>query len=264
MTQPREEWHLGTRRLGRRVLVFDRLDSTNTWTARLAAEGATEGIAVLAEEQTAGRGQHGRSWLAGRGDGVLLSLLLCPPPSLRRAAVLTAWAAVAVCGVVGEITGLQPRIKWPNDVLVRGRKVCGILIEQGRGQSGLATVAGIGLNVRQSAEAFAAAGLPEAASLSQFSTTALQTPQVARCLIHRLDEEYDRLCAGNLAALEAGWKSHIGLLGREVIAEGADENHRGRLRDLTFDAVELDVHGGGHRSLRPERVLHLRLAAGPD
>src|SRR5262245_36246790 len=89
----REEWQLDTRRLGRRVLVFDQLDSTNTFAASLAEAGVPEGIGVLAEEQTAGRGQHGRSWLAGRGDGVLLSLLLYPPPALRRPAVLTAWAA---------------------------------------------------------------------------------------------------------------------------------------------------------------------------
>jgi BirA family biotin operon repressor/biotin-[acetyl-CoA-carboxylase] ligase len=264
MTQPREEWHLDTRRLGRRVLVFDQLDSTNTLTVRLAAEGATEGIAVVAEEQTAGRGQHGRSWLAGRGDGVLLSVLLYPPPALRCAAVLTAWAAVAVCGVVREIIGVQPRIKWPNDVLLRGRKVCGILIEQGRGRAGLATVAGIGLNVRQSSEAFAAAGLPEATSLSQFSTTPLQTSEVARRLIRGLDEEYDQLCAGELTTMEARWKWHLGLLGRDVIAECGEENHRGRLRDLTFDAVELAMPGAGVRSLRPERVMHLRLADGQD
>jgi BirA family biotin operon repressor/biotin-[acetyl-CoA-carboxylase] ligase len=264
MTQPREEWQLNTRRLGRRVLVFDQLDSTNTWAARLAGEGATEGMAVLAEEQTAGRGQHGRSWVAGRGEGVLLSLLLYPPPPLRRASILTAWAAVAVCTLVREITGLPPRIKWPNDVLLRGRKVCGILIEQGRGQAGLATVAGVGLNVRQSADAFAAAGLPEATSLAQFVTDPLQTPDVARRLIRRLDEEYDQLCDGELATLEARWKWHIGLLGQEVTAECIDESHRGRLRELTFDAVELDVVGREPRALRPERVLHLRLAAGRD
>jgi BirA family biotin operon repressor/biotin-[acetyl-CoA-carboxylase] ligase len=256
MSTPREEWHLDTQRLGRRVLVFDSLDSTNTFAARLASEGATEGIAVLSEEQTAGRGQHGRSWQTHRGDGVLLSVLLYPPPALRRPAVLTAWAAVAVCGVVREITGVPARIKWPNDVLLRGRKVCGILIEQARSAAGLATVAGIGLNVRQSAERFAAAGLPEATSLAHF-TTPPETAEVARWLIGRLDEEYGHLCEGDLATLEAHWKWHIGLLGRVVTAECTDGNHRGRLRDLTFDAVELHRPGEGPLTLRPERVLHL-------
>jgi BirA family biotin operon repressor/biotin-[acetyl-CoA-carboxylase] ligase len=258
----REQWHLDTRRLGRRVLVFDRLDSTNTRAAQLAADGAGEGLAVLAEEQTAGRGQHGRSWLAGRCDGVLLSLLLYPPEALRRPAVLTAWAAVAVCGLAEEITGVPPRIKWPNDVLLAGRKVCGILIEQGRGPSGLATVAGVGLNVHQSAEAFAAAGLPEAASLAQLTPQAQETAAVARRLIHRLDAEYDRLCAGHLAALEADWAHYLGLLQRSVVAECADQVHLGRLCRLSFDAVEIHHPTAGRLVLRPERIRHLRLAEG--
>src|SRR5206468_7692987 len=84
---------------------------------------------VLAREQTAGRGQHGRAWQAPAGSSVLLSVLLCPPPALRRPALLTAWAAVSVCETILQLTGLQAKIKWPNDVLIRGRKVCGILIE---------------------------------------------------------------------------------------------------------------------------------------
>jgi BirA family biotin operon repressor/biotin-[acetyl-CoA-carboxylase] ligase len=146
---PREEWRLDTLHLGRRVLVFHRLDSTNSRAALLAEDRANTGVAVLAEAQTSGRGQHGHTWLCQPGAGVLLSLLLFPPPALRRPAILTAWAAVSVCELVFQAAGLQARIKWPNDVLVRGRKVCGILIEQARG-----TVVGIGLNVNQSAEDF--------------------------------------------------------------------------------------------------------------
>ncbi|MGH7171876.1 MAG: biotin--[acetyl-CoA-carboxylase] ligase, partial [Gemmataceae bacterium] len=129
MTPPREEWSLATRRLGRRVLVFDRLDSTNNRAAQLADDPANDGIAILADEQTAGRGQHGRTWLAAPGQSVLLSILLSPPPELCRPAVLTAWAAVAVCAAIHEIIATTPRIKWPNDVLLHDRKVCGILIE---------------------------------------------------------------------------------------------------------------------------------------
>jgi BirA family biotin operon repressor/biotin-[acetyl-CoA-carboxylase] ligase len=255
-----EQWQLETRRLGRCVLVFEQLDSTNTLTAQMAAQGAPEGLAVLAREQTAGRGQHGRSWLAGRGDGVLLSLLLFPPPALRRPVVLTAWAAAAVCGLVREITGAAPRIKWPNDVLVDGRKICGILIEQGRGPSGLATVAGVGLNVRQSADAFTAAGLPEATSLAQWTPQPPDTPEVARRLIRRLDAEYDRLCQGDLATLEAGWKEYLGLLGQPVAAECAAQTHLGRLCDITLDAITLEQPRARRLVLQPERILHLRPA----
>jgi BirA family biotin operon repressor/biotin-[acetyl-CoA-carboxylase] ligase len=253
MISPREEWQLDTRRIGRRVLVYDCVPSTNTLAAELAAASACEGIALLADEQTAGRGQHGRSWSAGPGDGVLLSVLLWPPPELRRPAMLTAWAAVSVCTVVRELVGRQARIKWPNDVLLSGRKVCGILIEQSVHHGRLALVAGIGLNVRQSSEALAVAGLPDAISLAAFASASLNTPDVARLLLHRLDEEYDLLCAGETGALEACWKWHVGLLGKVVVAECTDGTHRGRLRDMTFDAVELE----GPLVLRPECVRHL-------
>src|SRR5579885_441409 len=204
---PREEWSLPTRRLGRRVLIFERLASTNDLAASLADDPANDGLVIVAEEQTAGRGQHGRSWHCPAGAGALLSCLFFPPPALRRPALLTAWAAVSVCETVRAVAGLQARIKWPNDVLLHGRKVCGILIEQGRG-----VVAGIGLNVNQPARAFAEAGLPDAGSLAVFAERGLDCQEVTRTLIRHLDEEYDRLCAGDLATLEACWKWHVGLL----------------------------------------------------
>src|SRR5947209_5612879 len=186
MTLPREIWDLETIRLGRRTLVFDRLDSTNTYAASLADDPANDGVAVLADEQTAGRGQHGRTWTAPPRASVLLSLLLFPPPALRRPAILTAWAAVSVCETVRRVVGLQAKIKWPNDVLLKGRKVCGILIEQSAGSGDprrARVVAGVGLNVQQTAADFAAAELPFATSLGQHTNVSLDTHAVARTLL---------------------------------------------------------------------------------
>jgi BirA family transcriptional regulator, biotin operon repressor / biotin---[acetyl-CoA-carboxylase] ligase len=256
MIEPREEWQLPTRRLGRRVLVFDRLESTNTYVASLAHDSANDGVVILADEQRAGRGQHGRTWTCPPGAGILLSVLMFPPPPLRRPVLLAAWAAVAVCETIRLTTGQQAKIKWPNDVLVRGRKVCGILIEQSRG-----TVAGVGLNVNQSAESFAAAKLPDAGSLALFTTTPLVTHDVARILITQFDEEYDRLCSGDLGTLEARWKMHSGLLGQTVAVECHDTEHVGRLVDMTWDAVILQGEGES-RSLRPETVRHIREQTG--
>jgi BirA family biotin operon repressor/biotin-[acetyl-CoA-carboxylase] ligase len=260
---PREEWKLPTRLLGRRVLVFDRIASTNTLAAELSADPANDGLAILADEQSAGRGQHGRTWTAPPRSGVLLSLLLFPPPELRRAPVLTAWAAVSVCATVRLITGQEARIKWPNDVLIHGRKVCGILIEQGRG-----TVVGVGLNVRQSCEDFTAAELPEATSLAQFVDEAPDTYAVARLLLEQLDAAWERLRAGDLATLEETWSQHLDLLEKAVVAECIDGVFTGRLSALSFDGVTLAGQGGTEEVpspsvvLRPERVLHLRPLAG--
>ncbi len=260
MIPPSQEWQLDTRRVGRRVLVFDRLDSTNSRAAALAADPANDGVAVLAREQTAGRGQYGRTWLCPAGSGVLLSVLVFPPPNLRRPALLTAWAAVSVCEAVRTATGLQAKIKWPNDVLVHGRKVCGILIEQAVTAGGAGgTVAGLGLNVNQSAAAFAAAGLPDAASLAVFTEQTRDPAEMAVRLLAHLDEEYDRLCQGDVSTLEACWKWRLGLLGRPVVAEGADgRQHRGRLVELGWAGVELQRADGERVCLQPEAVRQLR------
>lgn len=258
---PREEWRLTTRHIGRRVLVFDRLDSTNTFAAGLATDSETQGVAVLADVQTAGRGQHGRTWSASAGVGVLLSVLLSPPAPLRRPALLTAWAAVAVCEAVRDATGLQPTIKWPNDVLVQGRKVCGILLEQQSGQAGKShtTIAGIGLNVRQTADDFDRAGLPVAGSLAMFAEHTPEVPDMARRLLQQLDDQFDRLLQGDLESLERRWTERLGLLGQFVRVECADGLRRGRLLELGFDGLHLEQDKGDLLCLQPEQVLHLYL-----
>jgi BirA family biotin operon repressor/biotin-[acetyl-CoA-carboxylase] ligase len=249
---PREEWQLDTRHLGKRVLVFDELPSTNSYAAMLAHDPEQHGVAVLAEQQTAGRGQHGRTWQCPAGSGVLLSILLFPPRSLRSVALLTAWASVSVCEVIRKTTGLQAKIKWPNDVLLRGKKVCGILIEQGQG-----TVAGIGLNVNQSQESFDAAELPFAGSLAAATGHDFSTSEVARRLLAELDAEYERLYQGDFASLETCWKWRVGLLGKRVTAECFDGRRDGRLHDMTFAGLHLAENDGKVAVLQPETVQHL-------
>src|SRR5437660_444204 len=105
-------WSLPTLHLGRTVRVYDALDSTNTLALSLAHAPTNHGLAILARSQSAGRGQYGRSWQAPPGSSVLMSLLLFPPAELRRPAVLTAWAAVAVCEAILKLANLQAKIKW--------------------------------------------------------------------------------------------------------------------------------------------------------
>jgi BirA family biotin operon repressor/biotin-[acetyl-CoA-carboxylase] ligase len=258
--QPRDVWDYPGRSVGRQVLVFDRVDSTNSLAASLIGQPDSNGLALLADEQTAGRGQHGRNWVAPPRSSVLLSVLLFPPPELRRPVLLTAWAAVAVCEVVRETTGIQPRIKWPNDVFLRGRKVCGILIELSQQGSTPAVVAGIGLNVTQTEEQLAAAGLPLATSLQAGAAAHVNRDTVARALLARLNEEYEQLCGGERVVLEACWKWHLGLLGRDVWAECADGTCQGRLLDMGFDGVVLSLPHLGTVVLPPETIQHLERA----
>jgi BirA family biotin operon repressor/biotin-[acetyl-CoA-carboxylase] ligase len=256
MPSPADVWHLDTRHVGRRVLVYDAVRSTNDVAAELAVDPSNNGTVVIADHQTAGRGQYGRVWQSRPGTSLLMSVLLFPPDELRRPVVLTAWAAVGVAEAVRTLTGVQAKVKWPNDLLVRGQKVCGILIEQGVG-----TVAGVGLNLNQSAEDFAAAGLPDATSLALAAGAPLDPRAAAVAVVRRLDEEYDRLLAGELAPLESDWKWRVGLLGRQVVAELTDGSVLGgRLRDLTFDGVEIEFGEYAAEVVRPELVRQLRPA----
>src|SRR5262249_23774181 len=212
--------------------VFDQLDSTNSHAALLADDPANDGLAVLAREQTAGRGQHGRVWTAPAGSSVLLSVLLFPPPALRRPPLLTAWAAVSLCETIAQLAGLSATIKWPNDVLIEGRKVCGILIEQRRG-----TVAGIGLNLNQIASQFQIAGLEQAGSLATFTSKRYDCDAAARSLIQKLDKEYVRLHHGDTQPLESRWAERLNLLDHDVVAECVDGELHGRVTAIGWDAV---------------------------
>jgi BirA family transcriptional regulator, biotin operon repressor / biotin---[acetyl-CoA-carboxylase] ligase len=248
-----ELWDLPRQHVGRSVRHFSSVSSTNDQAASLPDDPAHGGMVILADAQTAGRGQYGRTWSAPSGSSVLMSVLVFPPPELRRPAIMTAWAAVAVAETILELTGRQAKIKWPNDLLLQGRKVCGILIEQGRG-----TVAGIGLNLNQTGENFARAGLPLAGSLGMATGMTFDHREVAKTIIERLDAEYDLLLSGERSILEACWKWRLGLLGRDAVAECfSGEAHRGRVVDVSFDAVSIEQIGKSIVKLAPETVKSL-------
>ena len=130
------EHGLATVRIGRRIAVWNRVTSTNDLAARAGVSSSNDGLVILAEEQTAGRGRRGRSWMAPAGSSILMSVLLFPPSNLAvpeaafGCAWLTALAAVATAEVVTAWTGRHARIKWPNDVRIDGRKIAGILVER--------------------------------------------------------------------------------------------------------------------------------------
>ncbi|MCX7700950.1 MAG: biotin--[acetyl-CoA-carboxylase] ligase [Gemmataceae bacterium] len=256
MSLPDDFWELPLRHVGHQVLVFRCVSSTNDVAASLAEDLAHAGVAILAESQTAGRGQYGRSWVAPPKSSVLLSVLLFPPVEFRRPALLTAWASVAVALTVEQVCGESPAIKWPNDVLLRGRKVCGVLIEQGRG-----IITGIGLNVNQTSSYFVQANLPTAASLRTVVGQSFDTFAIARLLLDRLDQLYDRMMRGQISELELLWNTYLDLREREVIAETFDGTTvRGRLMDASFDFLRIRRADGLDMIFRPEQVKVLSSA----
>jgi len=265
MLPPHELWCLVTRHIGRQTLVFEQLDSTNTLALEMAAKWDYDGVVLLTRAQSAGRGQYGRSWQAPPGSSVLLTALLSPPPHVCRPALLTAWAAVSVCRTIADLTGAAATIKWPNDVLVGGKKACGILIEQRNclADGEAAVAVGIGLNVRQTADFFAESGLPLGGSLLTQTGQTLHVDDAARRLIARLDDTYGPLLGGDVGGLEEGWRAGLGLVGQTVRVETAQVQHLGVLRELTLDAVVVDVDGAEPLRLVPESVRHITACALP-
>ena len=176
------------------------------------AQSLPAGEAVIAQVQTAGRGQYGRAWDAPPGSALLMSVA-CGPLALP-APVLTAWATVAVAEAIQSLSGLRPAIKWPNDLLTGGRKLCGILIE-----SGPQVVVGVGLNLTRSRAEFAEAGLPDAGSIRSESGVAVGVEAAAGAVLDALDAWRP---GDSLEELEAAWVGRLGLLGREAVAECFD------------------------------------------
>ena len=237
--------------IGHRVLSAASLPSTNDFAKTAELGPADCGTVILADHQTAGRGQYGRVWLSRPGASVLMSVVLFPPPHLCRPVLLTAWAAVSVARTVRDIAGITPRIKWPNDLLVDGKKLSGILIEQVHvpGQPGR-VVAGVGLNVGQTADELTAAGLTEATSVSTIAGRAVDRATVLPALVAELRAGYRRLMVGEINLIEADYREMTGLLGRPATVHLWDGTSRtGRITDIGFDRVSV-----GGESLSPEAI----------
>lgn len=129
------------------ILRFASIASTNTEALNQARQGADEGLCVVAGEQTAGRGRHGRAWISAKNAGLYFSVVLRPKTEIRFLPLLTLMSAVVVAEVLRELYQLKIDIKWANDVHVGGRKICGILAETAETKKGLAVVVGIGINL---------------------------------------------------------------------------------------------------------------------
>lgn len=139
---------LETEWAGRHVFCYESVDSTNRVLKTMAADGADHGTLVVANEQTGGRGRRGRGWLTPKDTSIAMSLLLRPEISPAKVALLSLAASVAVAKGIRQVTGLEAGIKWPNDIVVNGKKVCGILLEMDADEQNVHyIVAGVGINV---------------------------------------------------------------------------------------------------------------------
>jgi BirA family biotin operon repressor/biotin-[acetyl-CoA-carboxylase] ligase len=218
---------LFTRVVGKRLLFFQEIGSTMDEAAREAEAGAEEGTVVVAESQTAGRGRMGRSWVSREGN---LYLSVVFRPTLQALPLLSILAGVAVTRAIRKTTGLDPRIKWPNDVLVEGKKVAGILAESVvTGKVVSHAVVGIGINVGLDTEA-----VKDIASFATALNAAAGRPvpreDVLRQLLHDLDALY--LQVGQGGSPTAEWRALLETLGQRVRAHWRGDTYVGRAEDV--------------------------------
>jgi BirA family biotin operon repressor/biotin-[acetyl-CoA-carboxylase] ligase len=208
---------MSTKRLGRMMVAYPETGSTNAVAARLGEEGAAEGTVVLAESQVQGKGRLGRIWTSPPGANLYCSVLLRPPIPPSNAPQLTFLSAVAVVRAIKNCSALAPVIKWPNDILVNGNKVAGLLNEMTAETDRVAIVLlGIGVNLNMTREQFPDDLRHPASSLFLESGTKVDRIAFTQNLLEALDELYDRYLAGGYPEIRDEWLSFCGVIGKHV------------------------------------------------
>lgn len=230
-------WQLKAKILGREIIAYRAVDSTNDAAYRLAEQGSKEGLVVVSEEQHKGKGRHGRRWVSPAKGGIYLSCVLRPKMPPHEIPRITLLAAVAVAQSIREACGLEAMIKWPNDILVNGKKVCGILTEMKAEQDAITfVVIGIGINVTTPTRSLP----PHASSLKQESPHAkageLPTrPELARIVLEHLDAEYLTMRAEGFGRIIEAWKSLTDMLGSTVRVTLPNRVLQGQVYDIDAD-----------------------------
>jgi len=238
---------LKTRFIGRNIIYYPRLASTMDTAADEARRGAVEGTVVIAGEQAAGRGRRGRTWLSPEG-AVALSVILYPEVSYLPYLVMI--ASLAAVHGIGKVTGLEARIKWPNDVLISGRKVCGILIENElKGNEVGFSVIGIGINTGWTPAAADELSLP-ATGLEAELGKGVARVAVIRELLTEIERLY--LLLPDAGAILGEWRDRLATLGKPVRVEAGD---------AVLEGIAEDVDEAGALIVRlPDGTVHTVVA----
>jgi len=232
--------NLETRFIGRSVICYPTLASTMAVARREARRGAADGTVVVAEEQTAGQGRQDRAWLSPRGS-IALSIILYP--ALASLPYLVMLASLAVAHAIEAVTGLRPQIKWPNDVLLNGKKVAGILIESGlRGDTVDYAVIGIGVNVNLRLTDFPEIRLT-ATSLSDELGREVSRLDMIRRLLVATERLYLVLPAGE--SIYRQWRDSLVTLGKQVKVSLGNTVYQGIAESVNRDGSLLLRHRDG-------------------
>ena len=222
------------------VTALDVIDSTQSEIERRASAGAPEGTVVTARHQEAGRGRRGHEWWDAPGQSLLCSVLLRPDCPIAAVPQLSLVGGLAVAEALAAATGVRARIRWPNDLLVDGRKVCGILAEAASGAGVHHVILGIGINLRQAA--FPEALADRATSLRLLTGRDHDTVPLLDAVLAELARRYAAWQGGGFASLRQTWLAHSLLPGQPV---RLPDGRVGRGEDVAPDGVLLARAGDG-------------------
>lgn len=238
---------LPTRMVGKNLVIFNRITSTNDFLKRIARRGAATGTVVLADEQTAGRGRLQRPWQSPPGKGLWFSILLRPQLAPENIGIISLAIAAVAAEAFAKIGGEGFHVKWPNDVMFNGKKVCGILCETQIVQDEIeAVIAGVGVNVLQTEQEFAPALRSRATSLAQACGKFVDRQRLLIELLALLERDLFGNLRSKLALLKAAWCSRCYDFGQHLtVTQGARE----KLKRMTTGVFE-GIGDGGELILR--------------
>lgn len=225
---------------GRELHYFDSLGSTNAQAKLEAEAGAAHGTLVVADMQTAGRGRRGRDWSSPAGINVYFTLILRPDCMPNQASMMTLIMALAVAKGIARVTGLQADIKWPNDIVVNGKKVCGILTEMSLEQDYIQyLVTGVGINVRR--QDFAQDIAHKATALEMEGADSVNRAELIAAIMKAYEEDYEVFReTGSLAKLRDSYNSMLVNRGKQVVILDPKGDYEGIARGID-DAGQLLV-----------------------
>lgn len=237
---------LSLQRVGRQIVCLAQTDSTNLRAASLGAEQASDGTVVFADTQTAGKGRRGRTWHSPPGVNLYLSVLLRPRLAPWDAPQLTFLSAVAAARAIAAVTGVPAAVKWPNDLLIGGRKVAGMLNEmQAESECVSWVVLGIGVNVNMQPAQFPGDLRYPATSLAIETGSPVSRLELARQLLVELDAAYRTFCRDGFVPIRNAWLALFPFVGRRVEIGGAGETVTGRVAGIDDDGALLLVDADG-------------------
>ena len=231
--------------IGRDIRVFQETSSTNDVAEKLARDGVKEGVVVFAESQTKGRGRLGRKWVSPPRKGLWFSVLLRPDFHPQETTQLTVISATALRRAIKTVCGLAADIKWPNDILIGGKKVAGILTELSAEVDRVRhVILGIGVDVNQ--EEFPVELRKLATSLRIEAGEEISRAELATEILRELDFDYARVGAGKFPAVADEWEAACVTIGRDVTVHCGDRKFRGHAESLDDDGALLVRTEHGH------------------